>query len=482
MMNKISRFIVEKALPIHKSEIAKFLCISMMMILVVYVHSVLRISKDALVISHLGTETISAIKVWAVLPVSLLFMVLYIKLSDFFNRSQLFHLMCWFFLSYFVLFALVLYPHREFFLIDISEAVYLKLPALKYLFKIVSGWHYTIFYVFSESWVAIMLSITFWQIANHICSIEESKRFYPLLGLAAQFGLMIAAILSRTFVAEGANWQPTLNHVTVSIVLAGILLSLCMVFLGKIIGIEFLNKKTGQLTTSKGKNKVKISLTDSFKYILSSMPVLLITSLLLCYNISINLVEGIWKKAVEVFFSNSANQIHLFMSNVNVFISILSIACAFVGVYILRVCKWRTSALITPVVALVSGGAFFLFMLLKDSSAALAMSTSVSALSIAVYFGATYVIFSRSTKHTLFDSTKEMVYIPLDDDLKTKGKAAAETVGMRFGKGSGAFIQQILLTALPSMTLLDLAPIVSGIFLVVLIGWIISTVVLGKRL
>lgn len=472
-MSKVYKLVVERFLAVHRNELAKFLCIAAMIFLIIYIHGVLRISKDALIISHLGAEAISAIKIWVVLPISMVFMFIYIKLSDSFARSRLFHGMCWFFISYFIFFALICYPYRESLSISIGEATVLKLPALKYLFKIVSGWHYCLFYTFSQIWVVFMLSVSFWQITNHITTIEESRIFYPLLGFVAQLGLMTASLLSKSFVAIGTNWQPTLNNVTISIVAAGLALSLSLVALEKIIGSDTLNLTKGHLEI-----KTKISFSESLKYIASSKPILLITSLLLCYNISLNLVEGIWEKSVEVFFAGSVNQIHYFMSSINTYISILSMICAFFGIYILRTYRWKTTALITPIITLIVGGMFFLFMLLRENSYVLALKTS--GLTIAVYLGAIHNVFSRSTKNTLFDSTKEMVYIPLNNELKTKGKAAAETVGMQFGRGGGAFIQQLLLTLLPALTLLDLSPIISVIFLALLLWWLVATFSLSR--
>ena len=472
-MNKKYKAIIKKIIPVHRHEIVKFSCVSLLILLIVYVHSVLHIAKDVLIISHLGTEAISAIELCAVLPISLVFMFIYIKLSDKLTRSGLFHAMNWFFISYFVIFALVLYPNRYALSINISDVVILRLPYLKHLFKIISNWHYCLFYVFAQSWVTIMLAISFWQTANHITTLEESKRFYPLFGAATSFGLLLACVLSKFFVVSGADWQPTLNSLTISIVIAGMALSLCLIALEKIIGTEFFNLKKGHF-------KTKISFKESLRYIASSQPILLITSLLLCYNISINLIEGVWKKSVEVLFNSNANLIHQFMSNVNIYIAVLSMLFAFIGVYTLQSCKWRTSALITPIVAIITGSMFFLFMVLKDAPFLLALQTSV--LAIAVCFGAINNIFFRATKYTLFDSTKEMVYIPLDDDLQTKGKAAAETVGVKFGKAGGSLLQQMLLALFPALTLLDLSPIISVMFLVVLLWWLYSTVALSSYL
>lgn len=472
-MNENFKSMLNKIVPIHKQELPKFIWICLMIILIVYIHTILKIAKDALVISHLGTETISAIKVWIVAPMAAIFALTYIKISNNFTRSKLFHLLTWFFIAYFVLFAAVLYPHRDACTIDLSFLSE-KLPALVYVLKAVGSWQYSIFYLFSEMWVTMMLSISFWQIANHLVSVEESRRFYPLIGFMAQIGMLLAGILSKAFVVKDASgsWQPTLNNLTISLVIAAFLLSIGFNALSKTVGIEVMNSR-GQNKTS----KTNISLKDSLKYIMSSKPVLLITSLLLSYNIVINLVEGVWKKSIEVYFTSSANDIHHFMSSVNLWIAVLSLVAAVACVFMVRYFKWRTSALITPIFTLITGAAFFVFVVFGAFSAALA-----SSLFIAMFWGSVNNIFARSTKHTLFDATKEMAYIPLDDELKTKGKAAAEMVGMRFGKGAGAFMQQGLLMVFAGMSLLDLAPVISGIFLVIMLCWVFATISLNKNM
>jgi AAA family ATP:ADP antiporter len=447
------------------------------MLAVTYIHSILHISKDVLIISHLGTESISAIKIWTVLPTSLILMFLYIKLSDKFSRTQLFYITTWFFISYFVLFALVLYPQREALIIDIDSRLISQFSSFKYLFKIISNWHYTLFYTFSEGWSVVMLSISFWQTANHITSAEESKRFYPLFGTSAGIAKMIAGIFSTSTsnianASKYSDWQSTLNSITISIIIAGIILTISLFSLEKIIGIDAFNFKKNF------REKNTVSLTKSLGYILSSKIILLITSLLLCYNISLNIVEGVWKKSIEIFFISNANRIQHFISEVEIAISIAGVIGTFIGAHTLRLIKWRTAALITPILVLLIGTLFFVSILFKEIAWMLTIQSSV--IIIAVYLGSTYNIFSRSLKYSFFDPTKEMVYIPLDDDLKTKGKAAAEIVGMRFGKGSGAFIQQGLFAMFPALTLLDLSPIIFSIFIIVSFSWFYSVFALNR--
>lgn len=469
--------LTKKIIPLHRHELPRFLCIASMMLLLSYMLNVLRISKDALIISHLGTETISAMKVWIVLPCSIAFMLLYIKIEDKFTRSALFHNMNGLFITYFALFILIIYPNRDCLTIPISSNIIANFPVLKYFFLIVSNWHYSTFFVFSEMFVTVVLSISFWQISNHITSIEESKRFYPLLGIAAQLGLMTSGVLSKTFSSHSADWQLTLNKTIGSFIISGILLSMLLVLLGKIIGKDVLNKRSSSDLVINAKNN-KAGIKDSLKYIISSKPILLITVLLLCYNFSLNISEGVWKKSVEIFFAHDANRIHYFISNVNFYRAFLTMVFALLGGYIIRSHTWKTSALIMPTIIAMVGGTFFLFLLFRNNPYILA--TGIPALTIAVYLGTFHNTITKSLKHGLFDSTKEMMYINLDDDLKVKGKAAAETVGIRLGKGAGSFIQQILLTCFTGLTLLDLTPFIAIMFITAIIYWIISIIRFDK--
>ena len=84
---------------------------------------------------------------------------------------------------------------------------------------------------------------------------------------------------------------------------------------------------------------------------------------------------------------------------------------------------------------LVTSAGFFTFMLLRhDLAETVFILTGMTPLVIAVFFGAAQVSMSKACKYSVFDSTKEMAFIPLDHESKLKGKAAIDGVGSRFGK------------------------------------------------
>ena len=97
-----------------------------------------------------------------------------------------------------------------------------------------------------------------------------------------------------------------------------------------------------------------------------------------------------------------------------------------------------------------------------------------SFLALAVHIGLWQSIFSKASKYSLFDSTKEMAYMPLDEELKSKGKAAVDVVGGRCGKSGGSLLVISLQLLFPGMTLPALSPIIAVFFVLVLVGWFYS--------
>ena len=101
---------------------------------------------------------------------------------------------------------------------------------------------------------------------------------------------------------------------------------------------------------------------------------------------------------------------------------------------IFKIWGWGVAALITPSVIAFTGGIFFSLLIFNQALLPLVAALGTTPLMLAVIVGALQNIFSKSAKYSLFDPCKEMAYIPLDAEQKTKGKAAVDVIGNPLGK------------------------------------------------
>ena len=103
-------------------DLKKFIALSFIMFLTLYILNILKNSKDTLIVITLGAELISTIKLYAVLPAAVILTLIYIKLTNILTRLQIYHLLNVTFISFFVLFDRWLYPNLDRFTIDLHQA------------------------------------------------------------------------------------------------------------------------------------------------------------------------------------------------------------------------------------------------------------------------------------------------------------------------------------------------------------------------
>jgi AAA family ATP:ADP antiporter len=470
--------------PIKNYELKKFLPMALMKGFILFNWAVLRATKDALIITagESGVEVISFIKTWGVVPVAFLFLFVYARLSNVLKRQQLFYATIAPFLIFYILFALFLFPNGDFLHPSVESIQALKSshPHLQWLFPIYGYWTYVIFYIFSELWQSVVLALLFWQLANEINTVKEAKRFYALFG-----------VISGCFVAAGGYFLKFVNQycqtadgsININILLTGVI----MAGLAVVAIYAWMNKYVFKdlpcyKPVKNAKPRERMSLRRSFRYILSSKYLGYIALMILAYGLSINLIEMTWKHKMRLVYPTSS-EYGAAMGGVLMWIGTLSGIFMMIGVNIIRIFSWLTSALITPIIFVITGSIFFSFIIFEEQMMGLmgpfllAMGWTPIMLSIQV--GAFQNVFSKSAKYALFDPTKEMSYIPLDNELKTKGKAAVDVVGERCGKASGALIQQGLLV-LTGGTQMTIAPYLAGIVALCLGLWFVAVFGLNR--
>ena len=200
--------------------------------------------------------------------------------------------------------------------------------------------------------------------------------------------------------------------------------------------------------------------------------------MILCYGLLINILEGPWKAKIRELYPNTVDYIK-FMGRFNIWMGIFSVTFMIIGSNILRNFSWLFSAALTPLMIAITGFGFFMFVLF--ASQAQNWDYSFNPIYAAVLIGAAQNILSKSTKYSLFDSTKEMAYIPLSIELRTKGKAAVEVIGTKFGKSLGAFIQSSMFIFFPGATFDSITSYLLVIFVLVIIIWFWNIIKLNNE-
>ncbi len=458
--------------------------------LIVFNYSILKAAKDALVVTApaSGAEAIPFIKFWAILPMAVFFTYVFTRLSNRYNRERVFYVMMGMFLSFFFLFSTVLYPFRDV-LHPNSTADWLQsyLPyGFKGLISIFRNWTFTLFYVMSELWGTTIMTVLFWGFTNAISTVKDAKRFYAILGVGANLATIVAGEVSVWISREFAptqlwfikdHWGYSLFVMTTLVVISGLASMVLYRYLTAALQKEQADLGLPQESSLK---KIKMGIRENFAYLAKSKYLMRIAIIVLTFNIALNMIEIVWKDQVRVLFPNPA-EFNAYMGKV---MSAIGVSSTVISVFIcgpvIRRFGWTLSAMVTPMILLVTGVLFFSFLLFKDTK--LAMITSMvgmSPLALGVFFGSMQNCFSRACKFTFFDATKEMAFIPLSDECKLKGKAAIDGVGSRLGKSGGSVIHQFLLLIFGSVSLST--PFVGIILFAVVGAWIFAVKSLGRR-
>lgn len=475
--------------PIHGFELKKFLPMFFLFFFINFNYTILRDTKDTLILSTTGAETIPFLKFWGVVPGAIIFMLIFTKLSNVVKRENLFMGVMAAFGIFFGLYAFVLYPAREAISpIALTNWMYEHFPqGLKGLVGMIRYWPSCLFYIMAELWGSAAVSLLFWGFANQITKVAESKRFYALFGIGANLAMYPSGYLIRKFaqikdyLPTGVDaWGVTLNYTMGAVVVACAAAIAIYWWINKEVLTDPRFYDPNEIKKSK-KDKPKMSIKESMLYLVRSPYLLGIAILVMAYGMSINLVEVTWKKQLSLQYTNP-NDLQNFLGGFSWVIGTMTIfMMLFVGGNVIRRFGWGTAAMFTPVVLGLTGLGFFAFVIFKEQLSGFVAMMGTTPLMLAVVFGMIQNGMSKATKYSMFDPTKEMAYIPLDPEVKLKGKAAIDVVGARLGKSGGAVVQQGLLILFNAASIVQLAPYIAAILTAIIVAWVIAVKSLNKR-
>ena len=459
--------------PIHRFELKKIIPMLLLFFFISFNYSLLRNLKDALVINAAGSpgaQIIPYLKFWGVIPCAVLFMIAFSKMSNVLEKKNLFYCSLMPFIIFFFLFGFVLYPMKD--VLHPSNMHVFFLPeGLQATLRI---WTFSLFYIFAELWGSVALSMLFWGFANDTTKVTESKRFYPLYAIGANVSLFFSGAASRYF--SGFAEQEMLQKImALSIAVALLVLGIYW-WINKYVLTD--SRFYDPSKIKKKKPKTKMKLIDSFKLLSSSKYLMYIATLVIVYGITINLLEVTWKDQVRTLYPTTTQ----YLSFMGTYSSTLAWTTIFMMLFVtnnvLRIFGWGVAAAITPITMLVTGIGFFGILMAKDQLMGTFAMLGTTPLAAAVFCGFCQNIISKAAKYSLFDPTKEMTYIPLDEESKVKGKAAIDIVGARLGKAGSSVLQQAMFMFAPLASLTPFIGILVAIFAFI---WLFAVKRLSKE-
>ena len=392
--------------------------------LISFNYNLLRASKDSLVVTaqNSGAEVLPFIKVWAILPMAILLTFIFTRLANRFSREKVFYIMMSVFLSFFFIFAFILYPARES-LHPHAMADQLQLilpPGFRGLIALFRNWTFTLFYVMSELWSTAILTVLFWGFANDVTSVPEAKRFYGILATGANIASIcagqVSVYLSQTaFISKlpygQTAWEQSVLFLNCAILVSGVL---------TIVIFRWLNRRVilpaESSSVAQNSPKIKMSMRKNFSYLAKSKYLIYIALIVLTYNIAINLIEVVWKNQIKQLYPDPSSY-NAYMGGVltatGVIATLISI---FLTTNIIRRFSWTYSALIPPVITLIAGALFFLCTLAPGFDGfGLFAVLGVSPIFVNVTLGSVQNCLTRASKIT---STTQRRNLPLSLSVK----------------------------------------------------------------
>lgn len=478
--------------PLHRHELRKFIPMLFMLFLICFDYSILRNLKDTLAVKGqgAGAEVIPFLKVWGILPGAIIATLLFTYLSNHFSSARVFNIITGSFLVYFALFVFVIYPSRDWlhphaFCDSLQEFLG---DSGKFFVALIRNWTFSTFYVISELWATMVLGVLFWGFANEVTNVEEAGRFYGIMHVGSNIATVIAGLLGIYFstmsyhewIPYGVEaWDQSMMCLVILVIVGGLLaMGVHSWMQGNVIDDPNYYGATNSSPHEEEEGR-KMSFRESLACICHSKYLICIAVLVVGYNLSINLVEVIWKGYVHQYYPTKAD-FNWCMNTVTVAVGAISTVTAIFVPLMIRHWGMTFTTLLSPLILSLTASVFFLSICLPEAwLAPVAAFSGMSVMGTIVFIGSTQNSLSKAAKYTLFDTTKEMVFIPLDSDQKIKAKAAIDGIGSRLGKSGGALMQKGLILYYSSLAGITV-PVI-GILVVVLGAWLYASWSIGRQ-
>lgn len=313
---------IKKFIFIASAEKSRAIYSSSIVFLVIFVYSMMKSMKNAMVAGQIDPSAISYIKLIFVLPINILLIAFTQKMVSMNTVSRSFTFMLIGFAASFFLYGAIcfycynftfrLFEHLAEDMFNDGKLAYKGFGVVYYvIFKTFTSIRVVMYYLLSELYGSIITSYLFWSFANEFLTRKQSLRFTPLLLMCGNIGLLLSGLFigKLTTLLEGARYEWN-QYFTIGFpVFCGILcISICI--LKSFFERNILSKEIIQPTSSdtpRTNVRRKVSFLEAFKITFASKLVLGISVCVFAYNFSLNIIEGFCIRTYKVRAENSTH-------------------------------------------------------------------------------------------------------------------------------------------------------------------------------
>lgn len=441
---------------ISKKESVKHVILGSMFFCNLGVYTLIRDLKDVMLITACGAESIPFMKTWVNFPLSISFMFVFTKLCHSnISQKNIYRIIYYGVFGLYMILGYVLYPNREL----LSPSFDMNFCFIhKTFILIINNWISALFYALSTIWGSTIVTLLFWLTANNYVKKENASVVYPLFGVLSNFSLIICGSITNYIShMHRLNWNMTVQSMMLVIFVFGMLNAILYEVLIK-------NYDMVNMSQIKVKTENDVSLIEGLKNMVKTPFVLNMVILLACYGSAGNLIDTVWKYNIREHYQNPSDY-SKFMGTLSTSKGIVSIITMIISSFTLKKIPYKVTVMITPVLLSTMGIIFFILNLHNPNPYTIAL------------FGSLIQIVVKSAKYAFFDPNKEIAFMSMSDDIKTKGKATIDLLSNSLGKSGISLFLQFMIVLVGSVV--EIIPYLLIVFIVISSIWIRSSKKIG---
>jgi AAA family ATP:ADP antiporter len=419
--------------------------------------TVLHSVRNTLAVVDLGSggRSIALFELFGAIPGAILMTWALATLLKRYSIQKVFFLALFGFLFFFLFFAFGLYP----LLIELKNS------------GLATTWMLEgssmIFYVMAELWKPALTGVLFWGLINEYTPLEKAKALYAPLMLAPSLGgtaagpvvaLCTSSMVWKAIPLAKELWTHSLILLMIVIAVFGVIAGILYYALWR----DFVGKRGAE------EKQERSSLTESLAACWKNRDLRLLSWMVISCYIAYSLGEVIFFDILKRQYPMPQDYC-AHMAKLSFYNGLLTITFALVLTpYMLKRYRWVVGAMAMPVCLLLTEGLFFVFL-----------RGQFMWMEAAIVFGSIQYCLCRSLKYTLFDASKELVFVSMPRSGKMQGKLIIDGICSRLGRGSAAGLSlglvHIFGGILPSAFMAGVIAIGMGF------SWAIATMRLGQK-